>query len=246
MRIRDLYEAGLNTAPTAKMQQSRFSVRSTQTLPLTAAAHPSPEGDPLSETWTADGGTVSGNHFTAGNIPGVYDVCLTVNDGSLNSEPNCTIVVIYDPEGGFVTGYGSVNTPAGAYYPSDLPYFEGSYYEIVFYPEGLTFAQARETAEAMTYGTCESAHCGTIASQEEYDATLELVEVWHHAQPGAYQEEDALVPDEGWQWVTGEPFDFEATRDWWLEGEPNDCGLEGSCPSRLRAVCDDVSGRLER
>ena len=154
------------------MQADRISVRSTQTLPLTAAAHPTPEGDPLSETWTADGGTVSGNSFTAGNIPGVYDVCLTVNDGSLNSEPNCTIVVIYDPEGGFVTGGGWINSPAGAYYPSDLPYFEGSYYEIVFYPEGLTFAQARETAEAMTYGTCKSAHLATITSQEEYDATL--------------------------------------------------------------------------
>ncbi len=48
-------------------------------------------------------------------MPGIYDVCLTVNDGSVDSEPDCTIVVVYDPSGGFVTGGGWIDSPAGAY-----------------------------------------------------------------------------------------------------------------------------------
>jgi hypothetical protein len=65
-----------------------------------------PDNDSLTETWTADGGTVSGDIYTAGNVPGIYDVCLIVNDGFVDSDENCTMAVVYDPNGGFVTGGG--------------------------------------------------------------------------------------------------------------------------------------------
>jgi hypothetical protein len=42
-------------------------------------------------------------------------VCLTVNKGSLNPDPACTMVVVYDPSAGFVTGGGWIDSPAGAY-----------------------------------------------------------------------------------------------------------------------------------
>lgn len=74
-----------------------------------------PDGDALTETWTADGGTVSGNIYTAGTVPGIYDVELVVNDGQADSPPATTTVVVYDPTGGFVTGGGWINSPAGAY-----------------------------------------------------------------------------------------------------------------------------------
>jgi hypothetical protein len=74
-----------------------------------------PDDNSLTETWSADGGTVAGSTYTAGSVPGIYDVCLTVNDGTVDSDPDCTIVVVYDPSGGFVTGGGWIDSPAGAY-----------------------------------------------------------------------------------------------------------------------------------
>lgn len=43
------------------------------------------------------------------------NVCLTVNKRSLDSDPACTMVVVYDPGAGFVTGGGWIESPAGAY-----------------------------------------------------------------------------------------------------------------------------------
>jgi hypothetical protein len=74
-----------------------------------------PDGDSLAETWMAGGGTVTANVYTAGTGPGIYDVQLVVNDGTVDSPPATTIVVVYDPSGGFVTGGGWINSPAGAY-----------------------------------------------------------------------------------------------------------------------------------
>jgi len=74
-----------------------------------------PDGDALTETWTADGGAVAGNVYTAGSEAGIFNVCLTVNDGTVDSAEVCTIVVVYDPSAGFVTGGGWIDSPAGAY-----------------------------------------------------------------------------------------------------------------------------------
>ncbi len=45
---------------------------------------------------------------------GIHTVCLTVNDGMVDSVPVCTQVVIYDPSAGFVTGGGWFDSPEGA------------------------------------------------------------------------------------------------------------------------------------
>ena len=73
-----------------------------------------PDGDALTEAWTAAGGSVVGNTYTAGSEAGIFDVCLKVNDGNVDSTEVCTIVVVYDPSGGFVTGGGWIDSPAGA------------------------------------------------------------------------------------------------------------------------------------
>jgi PKD repeat protein len=62
------------------------------------------------------GGTATDSHTY--NTPGVYVVRMTVSDnygGSSTLEHR--YVVVYDPEGGFVTGGGWIDSPSGAYYP---------------------------------------------------------------------------------------------------------------------------------
>jgi hypothetical protein len=77
------------------------------------------DGDPLTYAWGfGDGVTGMGaNPSHSYAAAGIYDVCLTVNDGQVDSDPACTLAVAYDPSGGFVTGGGWINSPAGAYVP---------------------------------------------------------------------------------------------------------------------------------
>jgi Mg-chelatase subunit ChlD len=60
---------------------------------------------------------VGGSHaYTAA---GIYDISVTVadDDGGTDTEV-CGFVVVFDPDGGFVTGGGWINSPTGAY-PAD-------------------------------------------------------------------------------------------------------------------------------
>lgn len=92
-------------------------------------------GDTHTATWLLDGTSVAGtvnegaqmvsatHTFTAA---GVYMVQLTVADqcGSSSTATQVggtdAMVVVYDPDAGFVTGGGWINSPAGAYYPNPL------------------------------------------------------------------------------------------------------------------------------
>jgi hypothetical protein len=59
-------------------------------------------------------GSVTGTHTYAN--PGVYTVTLTVYDDDTGSVTSTfQYVVVYDPSGGFVTGGGWIDSPAGAY-----------------------------------------------------------------------------------------------------------------------------------
>ncbi len=58
--------------------------------------------------------------FSAPSEPGLYDVCVSGTDEAENTGgPECVSVAVYDPSGGFVTGGGWIDSPAGAYMPSD-------------------------------------------------------------------------------------------------------------------------------
>jgi hypothetical protein len=74
-------------------------------------------GLPLSPTNTTAGapGPISQSHtYTAA---GIYTITVTVTDknGGVGSNMTTNFVVVYDPSGGFVTGGGWINSPAGAY-----------------------------------------------------------------------------------------------------------------------------------
>jgi len=80
-----------------------------------------PDGDPITYAWDFDDGT-TGTGATpvhAYAAPGIYDVCLTVNDGLVDSDPACTTAVVVDPSAGFVMGWGWITSPPGAYKPNE-------------------------------------------------------------------------------------------------------------------------------
>jgi len=62
--------------------------------------------------------------ISAFSTPGVYEVCVRGRDVAGNDgEPDCTLLAVYDPDGGFVTGGGWIYSVAGAYVPD--PTLEG-------------------------------------------------------------------------------------------------------------------------
>lgn len=51
---------------------------------------------------------------------GVYTLCVSGTDSPGNvGQPECIFLPVYDPDGGFVTGGGWINSPSGAYTPND-------------------------------------------------------------------------------------------------------------------------------
>ncbi len=63
-------------------------------------------------------GSATGDHTYT--TPGTYTVTLTVTDNNGDSDSNTfQFVVIYDPEGGFVTGGGWITSPEGAFIADD-------------------------------------------------------------------------------------------------------------------------------
>ncbi|MDY7080299.1 MAG: right-handed parallel beta-helix repeat-containing protein [Chloroflexota bacterium] len=71
-------------------------------------------GDDTTSPGIVNGGIVTGSHTYA--EPGVYTPRLTViDDDGGTDEAIFQYVVVYDPSGGFVTGGGWINSPAGAY-----------------------------------------------------------------------------------------------------------------------------------
>jgi hypothetical protein len=105
-----------NTAPTANPGGPYLGAVNTA-IQFDGSLSSDPENDPLTYAWAfGDGATAPDAAPThTYETAGVYNACLTVRDGSLDSAAACTLAVVYDPSAGFVTGGGWIDSPAGAY-----------------------------------------------------------------------------------------------------------------------------------
>ncbi|CAN7420816.1 ExeM/NucH family extracellular endonuclease [Terrabacter sp. LjRoot27] len=93
-------------------------------------------GDGQSSAGTVTGGTVSGSHvYTAA---GIYTVTVTVTDQWGNAGAGTTTVVVYDRAAGFVTGGGTIASPAGALADNPSHSGKGSLELSVAYGRGAT------------------------------------------------------------------------------------------------------------
>ncbi|MBI5353955.1 MAG: ExeM/NucH family extracellular endonuclease [Chloroflexi bacterium] len=87
-------------------------------------------GDGTTSTGTiteANGlGSIANSHVYS--TAGVYTVTVTVDDGYGNIDQAAyEFIVVYDPNGGFVTGGGWINSPAGAYIADPLAVGKGEF-----------------------------------------------------------------------------------------------------------------------
>jgi Tol biopolymer transport system component len=82
-------------------------------------------------------GTVTGSHIYTN--PGVYSVSLTVTDDDMLSGTGLfQYVVIYDPNGGFVTGGGWINSPDGSYVANPVLTGKANFGFVSKYKKGAT------------------------------------------------------------------------------------------------------------
>ena len=77
--------------------------------------------------------------FTAPGTPGVYELCVRGTDSYDNIGPEeCIFLVVYDPEGGFVTGGGWIDSPIGAYIPNPSLTGKATFGFVSKYKKGAT------------------------------------------------------------------------------------------------------------
>lgn len=87
----------------------------TDNAAVTSAAYTIDGGSPVAFTFSA-GSPVSLSASIGPMAVGVYDICVTAEDAASNvSNTECTMLAVYDPDAGFVTGGGWFSSPAGAY-----------------------------------------------------------------------------------------------------------------------------------
>ncbi len=97
----------INTAVSASATYSDVGVLDTHSASLSW-------GDSTTTTPTAAGGSISDSH--AYSTPGIYTLMLTLTDDDTGQDIEyIRYVVVYDPDDGFVTGGGWIDSPAGAY-----------------------------------------------------------------------------------------------------------------------------------
>jgi hypothetical protein len=91
-------------------------------------------GSPL-----ALGGSQLTGTIGASLAPGVYSVCARGRDRAGNwGGAACTLLVVYDPAGGFVTGSGSIESPQGAYRPNPSLFGRAQFGFVSKYKQGET------------------------------------------------------------------------------------------------------------
>jgi Tol biopolymer transport system component len=106
----------VNEPPTAVANGPYLSAINTAAS-LNPEGSSDPDGDDLIFQWstTSDCQIDNSEPSITCDETGIFDVSLTVIDPFGESGTDTTSVVVYDPEAGFVTGGGWIDSPAGAY-----------------------------------------------------------------------------------------------------------------------------------
>jgi hypothetical protein len=114
---------------------------------------------------------------------------------------------------GVIAGMASAQGPV--YNPDN-----GHWYELVEANE-IPWENAHAEANAKIFERCPG-HLATVTTEAEetFLAANFGLEPWLNYWLGGYQEEGVVPADYGWQWVTGELWDYTN----WSSGEPNDDG----------------------
>ena len=108
----------------------------------------------------------------------------------------------------------------------------GHYYDVVTDWSGPDWSTARALAEQQSWeGMPGYLACITSAAENEFIFQLTLATpTWHTATVweigpwlGGYQLEGSDEPDEGWAWVSGEPWSYAP----WFSGQPDNNGWMG-------------------
>ena len=105
-----------NTAPVADPEGPYLGAQGSP-INFDGSGSSDPDGDSLTYRWDFGDETTATGASPTHSYPaaGIYNVCLVVNDGIVDSTQRCTSAVIYDPTAGFVTGGGWIDSPPGAY-----------------------------------------------------------------------------------------------------------------------------------
>lgn len=127
-----------------------------------------------------------------------------------------------------VIEYGPGGRPVG-YTPPLISQWKAAdggndhFYEVCVRPRGMTWIEADRAARQL------GGHLATLTTRDENKFVSELAKSIGRAWKGpgsaalgpwigAYRDEDVAIPDEGWHWVTDEPF----TDTFWAPGNPPD------------------------
>ena len=93
-------------------------------------------------------GTCTATHTYT--TPGVYTISMTVTDDEGASDTEQWLVVVYDPNGGFVTGGGWINSPAGAYRPDPTLTGRANFGFVSKYKKGATVPEGQTEFQFQT------------------------------------------------------------------------------------------------
>jgi probable HAF family extracellular repeat protein len=155
------------------------------------------ESSPATVTDASGAGTVAGVHTYS--KAGVYIISVRVMDQGLLSDAlgssedaNATYIVVYDPQGGYVAGHGSIVSPAGAYTQNPIATGKASFGFVSKYARGSTlpsgttqfqFTAGQFTFESTSYqwlviagGRAKYKGSGTINNSGSYTFLLTAVD----------------------------------------------------------------------
>lgn len=109
---------------------------------IASAAYTIDGGSPV-DISASDGAVDEVSEEVTATLPplgaGVYEICVSAKDAAGNAgAPECLLLAVYDPAGGFVTGGGWIQSPAGAYVPDPSLSGKANFGFVSKYQKGAT------------------------------------------------------------------------------------------------------------